>query len=185
MVLPEYVWNSLTETRETSSVLFWVPISLLLWIPSLLLGKNLLKRFPEKYVMYFLPFITYHIRPWLILIKNRALMYFIRAFRFSGKSAEVEVIGRLHTCVLLEQKIVCEDKSQVNLGHVQVKKYANVISCLANHKRKSHARTEDAYINKFCFSVQLVWVHKRSKQDVNKKIKLFTLQLTTLMKTWN
>ena len=30
--------------------------------------------------------------------------------------------------------IVCEDKSQVNLGLVQVKKYANVISCLADHK---------------------------------------------------
>ena len=44
---------------------------------------------------------------------------------------------------------MCEDKSQVNLGHVQVKKYANIISCLAN-------RTEDAYINKFCFSDQLV-----------------------------
>ena len=41
---------------------------------------------------------------------------------------------------------MCEDKSQVNLGHVQVKKYANVISCLANHKQKSHPRTEDAYI---------------------------------------
>ena len=58
--------------------------------------------------------------------------------------------------VLLEQNTECEDKSQVNLGHVQVKKYANVISCLANHKQKSHPRTEDAYINKFCFSDQLV-----------------------------
>ena len=57
---------------------------------------------------------------------------------------------------LLKQKIVCEDKSQVKLGHVQVKKYANVISCLANHKQKSHPRTEDAYINKFCISDQVV-----------------------------
>ena len=46
---------------------------------------------------------------------------------------------------------MCEDKSQVNLGHVQIKKYANVFSCLADHKQKSHPRTEDAYINKFCF----------------------------------
>ena len=51
---------------------------------------------------------------------------------------------------------MCEDKSQVNLGHLQVKKYAHVISSLANHKQKSHPRTEDAYINKFCFSDQLV-----------------------------
>ena len=64
---------------------------------------------------------------------------------------------------------MCEDKSQVNLGHVQVKKYANVISCLANHKQKSHPRTEDAYINKFCFSDQLAKVHKSSKQDADKK----------------
>ena len=64
---------------------------------------------------------------------------------------------------------MCEDKSQVNLGHVQVKKYADVISCLANQKQKSHPRTEDAYINKFCFSDQLVQIHKSSKQDADKK----------------
>ena len=52
---------------------------------------------------------------------------------------------------------MCEDRSQVNsIGHVQVKNYADVISCLANHKQKSHLRTEDAYINKFCFSDQLI-----------------------------
>ena len=51
---------------------------------------------------------------------------------------------------------MCEDKSQVNLGHVQVTKYANVIYCLADHKQKSQPRTEDAYINKFRFPDQLV-----------------------------
>ena len=30
------------------------------------------------------------------------------------------------------------------------------LSCLANHKQKSHPRTEDAYLNKFCFWYQLV-----------------------------
>ena len=51
---------------------------------------------------------------------------------------------------------MCEDKSQVNLGHVQLKRNADVISCSANHKQKSRPRTEDAYTSEFCLSDQLV-----------------------------